>query len=117
MKNEKLLAIFNNGTRDDLKALPRIGTYRANLLLANRPFDSLDAVENVKGITFNMLEMLSDAMPQEMTKFPEVRTEEVKPETDTIEDGEKLFNEIEEEGVDLGEQKPAPQKDPEGGVD
>lgn len=64
MNEKTILQLLNTGDQDTLVGLPGIGPALANRLIAERPFDSLKAVEAVNGISSNLLQRLSD-MPQE----------------------------------------------------
>lgn len=59
MNPHKLLSIINEASRDELTALPGIGPALAERLMAARPFDSLEAVQAVKGINANLMNRLS----------------------------------------------------------
>ena len=64
MNEKTILQLLNTGDQETLIGLPGIGPALANRLIAERPFDSLKAVEAVNGISSNLLQRLSD-MPQE----------------------------------------------------
>jgi chromosome segregation ATPase len=55
-----ILNLLNNGKPEELIILPGIGPALADRLIAARPFDSLEAVQSVKGISANLLNRLSD---------------------------------------------------------
>jgi hypothetical protein len=69
MNQPDILVVLNQASRDELQQLPGIGPRLAERILAVRPFDSLDDVKSVKGITEALLERLSavattpDALP------------------------------------------------------
>lgn len=60
MDETKILHLLNNARQDELIALPGIGPVLAKRLIAARPFDSLEAVQAVQGISANLLNQLSD---------------------------------------------------------
>lgn len=60
MDETEILHLLNNGSHDDLIALPGIGPVLANRLIAARPFNSLEAVQTVNGISANLLKRLAD---------------------------------------------------------
>jgi predicted nucleic acid-binding Zn-ribbon protein len=61
MDETKILDLLNNGSQDELMTLPGIGSVLANRLIAARPFDSLEIVQRVNGISANMLNRIADA--------------------------------------------------------
>lgn len=60
MDPNDLLKTLNTSSRDELITLPGIGPVLADRLVTGRPFDSLEAVQAVKGIGANLLERLTD---------------------------------------------------------
>ena len=61
MNQTELLNLLNNASRDKLTAIPGIGPALAGRLTAARPFDTLEAVQTVKGIGVKLLEKLMDS--------------------------------------------------------
>jgi len=80
MNETKILDILNNGEYDALIALPGIGPALANRLIAARPFDSLIAVETVKGMSANLLKQLSDAVSDPDSQPQDQVTDEISAE-------------------------------------
>jgi hypothetical protein len=60
MDETKILHLLNNGSQDELIALPGIGPVLANRLIAARPFDSLETAQTVNGISASLLKQLAD---------------------------------------------------------
>lgn len=60
MNENELLTTFNQLDRDSLIALPGIGATLAERILAARPFETLEQVQNVKGIRTALIEKLLD---------------------------------------------------------
>jgi hypothetical protein len=62
MNNDQFLTFLNGAKRDELITLPGFGPSLADQLINNRPFESLEAVKAVKGISANLLEKSSTAL-------------------------------------------------------
>ncbi|MCJ7716539.1 MAG: hypothetical protein MUO54_08470 [Anaerolineales bacterium] len=62
MNNDQFLTFLNEAKRDELIALPGFGPSLTDQLINNRPFDSLESVTAVKGISANILEKGSAAL-------------------------------------------------------
>ena len=60
MDETEILHLLNKGSQDELISLPGIGPALANRLIAARPFNSLEAVQTVNGISANLLKRLAD---------------------------------------------------------
>jgi Skp family chaperone for outer membrane proteins len=105
--------------------LPGIGTVLANRLIAARPFDSLESVQRVNGISANMLKRIADTAeepeaettePASDEPEPELQTEEKAPEESPSEDIEEQDEEIEQDLSGMGkgaknQEQAAPQTD------
>ncbi len=61
MNKDQFLTYLNEAKRDELIALPGIGPSLADQLIATRPFETLEAVTEVKGISAATLDKLSAA--------------------------------------------------------
>lgn len=97
MNPNDLLKTLNTTSRDELITLPGIGPVLADRLVAGRPFDSLEAVQAVKGIGANLLERLTDtpASQPDLTPAPEPQAANESP----AESGQVAIQEaLEEEG-------------------
>lgn len=62
MNNDKFLTFLNEAKQDELIALPGFGPSLTDQLINSRPFDSLESVTAVKGISANLLEKGSSAL-------------------------------------------------------
>jgi Skp family chaperone for outer membrane proteins len=112
MDETKILDLLNNGSQEELMTLPGIGTVLANRLIAARPFDSLESVQRVNGISANMLKRIADTAeepeaettePASDEPEPELQTEEKAPEESPSEDIEEQDEEIEQDLSGPGE--------------
>lgn len=65
MDATQLLAFLNAAGREELTALPGVGPALAQRLMTARPFDSLDAVRAVQGVSAGLLEKIQAAAPPE----------------------------------------------------
>lgn len=74
MNNDQFLTFLNEAKRDDLITLPGIGPSLADQLVNNRPFDSLESVIGVKGISANLLEKGSAFLFPADTQHPKDET-------------------------------------------
>jgi len=88
MDETKILHLLNNGSQDELIALPGIGPALANRLIAARPFNSLETAQDVNGISANLLKRIADVAlepeadpsgPASDKPGPELRAEDEAP--------------------------------------
>ncbi len=81
MDETKILDLLNNGSQDELMALPGIGDVLSNRLIEARPFDSMEAVQTVNGISANLLKRIADAdeEPEADTSDPALDKPEPEP--------------------------------------
>jgi hypothetical protein len=113
MNQTELLTLLNNASQVELTTLPGIGPALADRLVAARPFDTLEAVQTVKGIGVNLLEKLMQAAASQPDPLPapasqpvdespaESRLEEFK---DTLSEKGQAAREALSEGIsELGE--------------
>jgi predicted nucleic acid-binding Zn-ribbon protein len=99
MNTNKLLEILNNASRDELTDLPGIGPVLADRLVEARPYDSLEAVQTVKGISAKFIERLID--------IPESQPDPVPvPEVPAVDEG-PAASPIEDLKESLAEEEPA----------
>lgn len=64
MNQNKLLNLLNQGSREELMALPGIGPVLADGLIAARPFETLEDAEVVNGISANIIKNLEEAVAE-----------------------------------------------------
>lgn len=94
MNPHKLLSFFNEASRDELTALPGIGPTLTERLMTTRPFDSLEAVQTVKGINANLMKRLSVAVAEGDTQpAPEPRAVDKTPIESRFSDIKKAIGE------------------------
>ncbi|MGB2954781.1 MAG: helix-hairpin-helix domain-containing protein [Anaerolineales bacterium] len=74
MKNRQLLTFLNDAKLNELIALPGIGPSLADQLINNRPFESLESVTIVKGISANILDKISAASLPASIQHPKDET-------------------------------------------
>lgn len=86
MDETKILYLFNNGTYDELVVLPGIGPVLAKRLIAARPFDSLIAVQGVKGISANLLNRLSEVTLEPDTPPSDPTPSTPSPESQSVDE-------------------------------
>lgn len=91
MNTNKLLDTLNNASRDELTVLPGIGPVLADRLVEARPYDSLEAVQTVKGISARFLERLIDTPesqpdPEPVPEVPAVDESPGAPPTEDLEE-------------------------------
>ena len=106
MNETKILHLLNNGDQNELMALPGIGPALAKSLIADRPFDSLEAVQAVKGISANLLERLSDGVSEEPEAQPSGHAADkpdLEPQTEDEAPAEPRLTDIKERTEEAGQ--------------
>ena len=105
MNETKILHLLNNGDQNELMALPGIGPALAKSLIADRPFDSLEAVQAVKGISANLLERLSDGVsePEAQPSGHAADKPDLEPQTEDEAPAEPRLTDIEERTEEAGQ--------------
>jgi len=78
MNSDELLSILNRAGKDELIALPGIGPALADRILAARPFASLAAAQEVKGMRKTLFDDLLDNPPPRPDIRPSRASQEVK---------------------------------------
>lgn len=86
MNETEILHLINNGDQDELIVLPGIGPALANRLIAARPFDSLEMVQSVNGISASLLKRLSEVASEPEAQPSVQATDEPNPEPQTVDE-------------------------------
>jgi len=115
MDETKILDLLNNGSQDELMALPGIGDVLSNRLIEARPFDSMEAAQTVNGISANLLKRIADAdeEPEADTSDPALDKPEPEPgkgdEAPAESPSTSVKAQAEEEGPEIKQVQAAPQ--------
>jgi len=86
MNETEILHLLNNGVQDELITLPGIGPALANRLIAARPYDSLETVQSVNGISASLLKRLSDVASEPEAQPSVQASDKPNPEPQTVDE-------------------------------
>jgi Helix-hairpin-helix motif len=109
MNLNELLNTLNTASRDELIALPGIGPVLADRLVAGRPFDSLEAVQSVKGIGANLVERLveSPTSQPDLAPAPEPQAADEAPAESGRGAIQEAPEEIEQDALEASSEAPS----------